>query len=389
MTKTNKFLFIYGLIMFFAMSLGVITQLNILSSNINIFYIDIFALILLLFTFISTDNFPIDFKSSELLLIICLVIVFIYSMVISIFSNMQLTAIQGSLVLFLGIIFIVISSILINNSTEFFKWAIRIFVTSVAIQLIYNMLPVVMSAGLSFYIAKENAETLVGNSNAISFYFVFLLLYELITRHKFWSIFAVISVIGVIFSMSRAGFVSLFICLILYFLISIINNKIKSVSTYIYLAITIVLIVFVINKTEVGRELLFHLNYGLKATSLQSRDVLREKAFEQFLNYPLGSGVIWMEDPHNIFVRSLRDLGFLIGPLFVSILFFPIKYFVSKYIFKYSKEFIAVLISYVSIMIHSLYEIYYLTDITMFFSMFILIYIIKLKNNQMDDDYAH
>ncbi|MCU7557548.1 hypothetical protein [Macrococcus capreoli] len=386
MTKTNKFLFIYGLIMFFAMSLGAFTQITILGASMSIYWIDIFAITLLVLILLLPNIFTNKFSTSENLLALGLVIILVYSMFISFFSDEQLTSLQGSLVIFLGIIYLICSVVLNNNNKYFFRWAVRIFVSSIAIQLIINMLPIFMSAGLSFYLAKENATTFVGNSNAISFYFVFLVLYELISRHKFWSFFVVIGIIGVVFSMSRAGFLSLFICLSIFVVISIINKSSNNIKTYFYMIIAIVLLYFAIQNTAIGKQFLFHLGFGLKATSMHARDVLGEEAWSKFLQHPFGSGLVWIGDPHNIIIRSFRDLGFIVGPIFIMILFFPIFFFFSRKIRDYSNEMIAILVAYCSLLVHSLFEIFFLTNISLFFTIFSLVYLVKNKSYQYLND---
>ncbi|MGK0576862.1 hypothetical protein [Macrococcus capreoli] len=296
-----------------------------------------------------------------------------------------MTALQGTLNFIYGIFFLYLACYYNYFYKSFFKIANRIFCISIGVQLFLNMYPILLNNGLSFYLAKEYSNTLIGNSNAVSFYFGFSLIYEFISKGKFWKFFMIFNTLCLILTLSRGGFLSVAISLIIFIILSLFNKNLIKISTYINFLIAIVIISITLYYTPIGKELFESLQLGFKASSIASRNILHEQAISEIISKPYGNGLVWVNDPHNFILRAFRDLGLLFGIIIILLFIYPMKYFISKNIIIYNNEILAVLLGYLTIIIHSLFEIYYFTSITLFYTIFILVYlnisIRKFENN--------
>lgn len=369
--------YFFGIILFILLSLGMLSVVSFAGVNYNLQFIEIASIIyfIVIFNNLMMKNKLFKYTNKESFMLLTLLIVFFYALIISFFSSEQMTAIQGTILILFGVIFLFLATYYIYNYENFFLIANRLFIISLFIQLIYNMYPALTSQGMSFYVLKSHSETLIGFSNAISFYFTFSFLYELISRNKRWLIYALINGISLLLTISRGAILSLVICLFIYLLISLVNKEFSKMKTLFSIFIVVLISYYLLLFTLPGQQLWQGLQFGFNASSVNSREYLVNNAIEVINSKPFGNGLVWKEDPHNIVVRLIRDLGFFCGTLYILFLINPLRYFLDLRILSQSKEFIGVLVGYLSIFIHSLGEIFYLTSITIFYSIFILVYI--------------
>ena len=309
-------------------------------------------------------------------------VVFIYSMLTTYWSGMGLTPLAGSLSLFFGFICFLLADHYIPKHKNSYLLGSRILLIIMLFQLSMNMLQV-QSMQLDYYSFKTYSNTLMGNSNYLSFYFSFFLLYELIAKNKRWIIYSLLSLIGLLLTISRGAIIALALTLVVYFLISLINrqmSKIKALFTLIFILIGFSVFT---NYTNVGKEFWFSLQYGLEATSVGAREQLWAEARNVISNNPFGIGVIWRDDPHNIFFSAYRSLGVLVGTLYLFLLSFPLLYFINPKIVRYSNKALALLIAYLSIFIHSMVEIFYFTSASIIWTVITLSFISKTMREEM------
>jgi O-antigen ligase len=143
------------------------------------------------------------------------------------------------------------------------------------------------------------------------------------------------------------------------------------------------LFLYFINFTNAGIQLWFGLQYGIHASSVGTRQVLWSQAIQQINEQPFGNGVIWRNDPHDIVLKSFRDLGILFGAIFLLMIFYPTSYILRFKLFTTSRKSVAILIAYLSVMIHSLIEIFYLTSTSIIWVVMVLTYLsVTLKNEK-------
>jgi hypothetical protein len=294
-------------------------------------------------------------KVRYLLWIICLM----YSILTYFWSSQSITVLAGSIALSYGVISNFVADYFIGKDPKIFIKANRIFILSLFIQLGINMISMFSSYGLNFYQLKDNSSTLIGNSNYIAIYFTFTFLYELIAKNKRWMFYSVISLIAVILSISRGAIISTVICLSVYVLFVIFNPRIKKFKIFFSLGVLGMLFYLFINYTTPGITLMMGLSDGLQAHSIITRQVLWNEATNQIQDQPFGNGFVWILDPHNIVLSSLRNLGVVVGPIYLFLIGYPLLYFFRLRTYKLSQQSLAILIAYSSVFIHSMIEVFY------------------------------
>ena len=184
-----------------------------------------------------------------------------------------------------------------------------------------------------------------------------------------------LNLIALIATISRGAIVALVLSLIVYFIIGLINVNINKKSLIISYLSLFVLFAFFMVFTSPGQTLLKGLSIGLGATTVDSRQVLWNEALVEATSFPLGIGVIWKNDPHNFIFSSLRNLGIVFGTGYILLLVSPLFILATPKVKYLSKKSIAVLMAYISIVIHALIEVFYFNKLSVIWTAFTLVYI--------------
>lgn len=383
------------IIIFVAMSLGVLTEVSV---GPLIYKIDIIEPVLIcvaLGIVINLWNKNKFYKISPFLLsfMAILTAIFLYSLMSVNWTSYGFSGIPGAMVFFYGIISLFIAFYYFEEKENIYIYASRIFVLLIILQLFINFSVGLQSGVTGFYDLKDFARTLIGKSNFISIFISFDLIYEFISKQKHWLFFFLIDVIAIIVTISRGAIVSLVIAIFLFFVIALFNKNFSKKNLLLSLSFLIVVATGFMLATSPGRELLKGLSSGLGASTVGTRQTLWQEAFNETLSNPLGVGIIWRNDPHNFLFSSLRNLGFIFGTIYIFLIASPFFLFVHPIVLKLSKKSIAILIAYSSVFIHSFIEVFFFTKLSVTWTMFTLVFIylvvkkdiLSIKENNVFD----
>lgn len=365
------------IIIFVAMSLGVLTELSI---GPMIYKVDIIEPVLICIAVgivINLWNKNKFYKIPPLLLSLMalLTAIFLYSLVSVNWTSYGFSVIPGAMVFFYGIISLFIAYYYLEKKENIYIYASRIFVLLIILQLFFNF-SVGLSTGVTgFYDLKDFARTLIGKSNFISIFISFDLIYEFISKQKHWLFFFLIDIVAIIVTISRGAIVSLVLAIFLFFVIALFNKNFNKKSLLLSLGFLIFVSAAFMLATSPGRELLKGLSSGLGASTVGTRQTLWKEAFNETLLNPLGVGIVWRNDPHNFLFSSLRNLGFFIGTIYIFLIASPFFLFINPIVFKLSKKSIAILVAYSSVFIHSFIEVFFFTKLSVTWTMFTLVFI--------------
>lgn len=295
----------------------------------------------------------------------------------------------GLIAFFDGFIAYIVSINLLKISPNSFRTAQRLFTLSLVLQLAMNLLTAltITNYGYSFYGMKAYAVTAMGKSNYIAIYLGFALLYEFSKKTKdslFWGILAGM---GLIMTLSRAGLLAsgMAICFAIFMEIRKPYLR-KIVYTFCFLGVVIIFIFL----TPFGNTLTQAMTNLPAASSWLARQRLWSDAWGEFIIAPItGHGLQWKGDPHNIFLRALRDLGILGAVLCYAILLIPLVNLIrSKKIkrLKFLKDFdvsevSALFFAYLAILIHSFVEPFFFTSSSQIWLGATLAYITTIKKS--------
>lgn len=371
-------------LLFLAISLGTLYPVSIGGASYNIQYSEVLLLVLfiILCTQVAKNEFQYEISIYNKTLYISWGLCAVYSVITYYWSNQSTTALSGVVTLLIGLISLLISDNC--KDTKVYVTANRILNISLLCQLIFNMFSVLKINGLDFYALKSESVTLAGNSNYISFFFTFGLIYELITKGKRWSIFVAINLLGIILTISRGAILSLIMCLIVYMLTLIFKKKVKNrFKSFFSFGIVILIAYALLNYTEPGKVLMDGFSNGLKANSVSTRYVLWNDTIKQIKDNPFGNGVIWDNDPHNIILRSIRDMGVAFGSIFLIIIVSPFLYLFKIENNKISNEVVALLIAYLSVFIHAQEEVFYLGSTSVIWATSTIVFITKTIQKEL------
>lgn len=190
-------------------------------------------------------------------------------------------------------------------------------------------------------------------------------------------LFTTVNLIGVILTISRGAIVSLVVCLALYLITLIFNRKVKKIKSLIGVAALAFGFYLFIRFTIPGMELWDGLAGGVKANSVGTRQILWGEAIREIGEKPFGNGIIWRNDPHNIILKSVRDLGVWFGVIFLFLISYPLFNVLRLEVFRRTNKSIAILIAYLSIFIHSMIEVFYFTNTSIIWVVFVLSFLNK------------
>ena len=383
------------IIIFVAMSLGVLTELSIGPMIYKVDIIEPVLICIALGIVINLWNKNKFYKIPPLLLSLMAILtaIFLYSLVSVNWTSYGFSVIPGAMVFFYGIISLFIAYYYLEEKENIYIYASRIFVLLIIIQLFFNFSVGLSSGVTGFYDLKDFARTLIGKSNFISIFISFDLIYEFISKQKHWLFFFLIDLVAIIVTISRGAIVSLVLAIFLFFVIALFNKNFNKKNLLLSLGFLIVVATGFMLATSPGRELLKGLSSGLGASTVGTRQTLWKEAFNETLLNPLGVGIVWRNDPHNFLFSSLRNLGFVIGTIYIFLIASPFFLFVHPIILKLSKKSIAILVAYSSVFIHSFIEVFFFTKLSVTWTMFTLVFIflvvrkdiISIKNTNSID----
>lgn len=364
------------IIIFLALSLGTAIAIPWGSVSYNLQYVQIVILIYFVLICLkkASRNQPFTMANADrrhwFLWLIC----FIYSLFTAGLASQPITALSGSISLFFVLIAVVTANHVLHDDPDIFITANRLFILSLFLQLAVNMFQISQTHGLSLYVLKSYSNTAIGNSNTISFYFTFAMFFELIAREKKWIIFTLMSAVGVVYTISRGAIVTIIICVIVLLLINPRlkgNQKKKLVLSVLFVfAVMVAFLLF----TVPGQVFLKNSENLLHSSAVSSRLYRWRDSIQQTLDNPLGNGIIWRNDPHNTILRAFKDLGIFIGPIFVFLVIYPFLLALKKGLKKLNQKALAVLIGYLSIFVHSMIDVFYISTTHLIYIVFIMAY---------------
>lgn len=318
--------------------------------------------------------------SSLVILLLCV----LYSISTYFWSDYGWRVLPGAIPFLAGIVSVVVAKHWFKNGIDGYIIANRLLLVSIVVQLLMNF---DFSYVNNFNILKSTSSTLMGKSNYISMFLGFIFLFELIAKRKYWFWFTLISVAGLILSLSKGAIISISAALLLYLLILLFKrNKLRNMVGLVFV---IGIAFLLLTKTQIGNEFLSSLNFAMQNKYTSGRTLLLEKAFAQIAQKPFGNGVIIDDDPHNFIVRSWRDLGILIGTLYTLYLSHPVWNLFKRKIRNVQNTTLGLLIAYFSVVFHALAEIFYFNSPSIVWTVFTLMALNKIMraekvNNQSD-----
>lgn len=373
------------ILVFFSLSLGVLFEIPVGQLSYNIDYSEVFIILLFVYVLIKlVKENQIRYLDKYIYSIFIMFLgLFVYSIFTYTWSPYGLTSVPGALVFFYGFISILIANYYLEHRPHIYIIAMRIFVLSIIVQLFYNF-SIGLSEGITgFYDLKDYARTLIGKSNFISIFISFDLIYEFIAKGKHWLFYFLVSSAALIATISRGAIVSLVIALMVYFVVGLFNkntNKKKLIASF---TILVVLFAFAMVFTAPGQTLLKGLSAGIGASTVTSRQVLWNEAYMETLNNPFGVGIVWKGDPHNFIFSALRNLGLFSGLTYILMVCFPLFMLVHPKVKYLSNQSIAILIAYLSVVVHSLIEVFFFTKISVIFTAFTLVYMYYMLKKEI------
>lgn len=366
-------------LIFLALSFGTLVHLSLGISGYNLQIAEIVILFIFLFTLekMTRKNIKIYFSPYKILFCFLWFLCFIYSIFTYFWSDQGVSVLAGSIGLFYGLITFFVAEYYFKENPRIFITANRLFIISLLIQIALNMLKGIQAGEIGFYALKYNSITLLGNSNYISIFFTFGLIYEFITKEKKSKIFVLINLIGIILTLSRGAIVSITCALLVYFIIALFNKNIKITKTIISFVLLLFMFYLFINYTIPGMEFWKGLELGLGASSVSSRLNLWQDAIKQITTHPFGNGIVWKNETHNVVLSSFKNLGVGFGLIYLLLISFPLFHFFRRKIFRLSNISIAVLLAYLTVFIHSMFEVFYFGTTSIIWTAMVLPFIFK------------
>lgn len=347
---------------FLLLSLGSIWAIPVLGFQYHITYVEIYIIFLLSLHFIFGFKTQLKYSSTDLSYIIFLSGCFLYSLLVFFWSSAGLTILPGSLTIFWMLASYSVAIIYRNQFVLYFYKANRFLVVSITFQLLYTIFISTSFSASHYYALKAQSVTLMGASNFLSFFLVFVIIYEVVVRKKKWLFFSLLSFLGLFLTLSKAGFVSLFLGFIVVSLLIFFNKrsdvgKVKKNIFYGFLLLIVLMIAM--SNTQFGMQLIQNTMYNI-STPGAGRFPLWESAIKSINSNFFGNGITYVDDPHNIILKAFRDLGLFTGLVYLLLISYPILRLINlKTTIRLSNEELALIGGYSSILIHALLEIFY------------------------------
>jgi hypothetical protein len=363
------------ILIFLSISFGTIFSARFGSSRYNFQLGEVILYVLFFLFIIKTYNngFKIRLSLFEKIFLILQLFCGMYAIIIFLWSDFGLSVLPGALSILIGFITFILAKVWLRENIKGYEIANRIFLVSIVFQLIVNMGLNLNSIGGQYIAFKIASVTLMGQSNYISIFLGFFFLYEFISRKKYWLFFVIISLIGVFLTLSRGAILSIAFSIIVYIIIILYNSQVNKLKSIISILFVISAAYYLFSNTIIGIELFTQINYGFETGNSSGRDVLIENAIKQIVNQPFGSGIVLDNDPHNVIFKTLRDLGILVGPIYITLLLYPVYHLFNLRSYKYSNTTIGLLIGYLSVILHSMVEIFYFNSSSIIWTIFTLV----------------
>lgn len=362
-------------LLFFGISLGNIALIGLGALSYNIKYVELVLLVMFFIIFFKGKK-KTNFTTKDKVFLASLFSIFVYALMTYYWSPYGASTLAGALAILMGILAYLIGKFILKDTKAYMK-ANRILLWSIAVQLAYNVLFNLDSSSLSYYFLKDQSSTLMGKSNYISIYIGFIFLYEFISKKKGWKLYSLISSVCLFFTFSKGGFLSVLIGLFLYLLISVLNKNIKKRKLFLSVVLLITIGWFMLAKTVFGVQLMQNIQYTLRTGSSAGRDSLIQSALQSIRNHPFGTGITFENSSHNYILESLTSLGIFFGSAYILLISYPVFKTFNFKIFRYSNETLGLLIAYLSVIIHSLLEIFFFTSPSIIWTIFTLLAIQK------------
>ncbi|MGO4961203.1 O-antigen ligase family protein [Jeotgalibaca porci] len=365
------------LLIFITLALGTFQVINIGTLSYNLEFVEITMLLLFLSMCVKIRRIRNEELNSKIitLLVPLTILNFVYSLLTFVWTDYGLTVLPGAIPLLFSVLTILLCYPILNQKPDYYITGTRIFILVLFLQLIVNIWIGIESGASGFYAIKSYADTLIGKSNFISFFFVFELLFEFIAKKRHWQFYLIINALAIVLTVSRGAIVSLALSLVVFFFVGMKNhnfNKKKLLKNFLALGGLLLLIMFL---TPSGRELIGGLSLGLEASTVGSRQLLWNEAFQEIVRNPFGIGVVWRNNPHNFILDSIRNLGLIFGTVYIFIIGSPLFLILNPKIFRLSSQSIAGIIAYLSVFIHAMIEVFYFTKISVIWTFLTLIFL--------------
>lgn len=373
------------IMIFISLGLGTMRAITMGSMSYNFEFVEPTILTILLYIVVKAWKVNHEIKVNRIIMILVslTLLIFSYSLFAFIWTDYGLSVLPGAIPLFYAVIAIIVSYYYLNDKPDLYILCGRIFILFLFSQLIINIFIGIQSGASGFYAVKAFASTLIGKSNFISFFFVFYLLFEFISKEKHWKFFLLINTLAVVLTVSRGAIVSLVLSLAVFFVIGLVNKNFNTKNLIMSLvALGSVFLLFLI-LTPSGQELLGGLSVGLEASTVSSRQVLWNEAIHEIAHNPLGIGVAWRNNPHNFLLDSLRNLGLVFGSIYIVIIGSPLFIIVHPKIMKLSSKSVAGIVAYLSVFIHALIEVFFFTKISIVWTFVTLLFIFITINKDL------
>lgn len=375
------------ILIFIAMSLGVLTEISVGPMVYKFDFIEPVLICVALCVIISLWNKNKFYKMPPLVLSLMAILtaIFLYSLISVNWTSYGFSVIPGAMIYFYGIIALFVAYYYLKQKEDLYILASRIFVLLIVLQLFLNISVGIKSGVSGFYDLKDFARTLIGKSNFISIFISFDLIYEFISKQKYWLFFFLIDLVAIIFTISRGAIVALVIAIFIFFVVAMFNKNFSKKNLLLSLGFLIIVSACFMLVTAPGRELLKGLSSGLGASTVGTRQTLWKEAFNETLLNPWGVGIVWRNDPHNFMFSSLRNLGFFFGTIYMLLIASPFFVFVHPIVLKLSKKSIAILMAYLSVFIHSFIEVFFFTKLSVTWTMFTLVFIFLVVGKDIQE----
>ncbi len=376
------------ILLFLAISLGKVYTISFGNLQYNIQAVELLLVFysLIVFLKMKQKNMKFNFSKNESYFYIAWFLVFFYSILTFFWTDQGVSVLSGSLSLFYGLLAFFVSSYYFNTNRNALLNGNRILIISLLIQVSINIFLGLQAVEIGFYGIKHNSTTLLGNSNYIAFFFSFVMIMELISKQKKWQLYLLLSVTGVVLTLSRGTIFSIIFVLLLYFIFACSNKNIKAFNAILNILLAVTIFSFLLFYTTPGIEFRKALEEGLQTSSFQVRLDSWSFAFTQIIDNPLGNGIYWRNDSHNLILSSFKFLGIIFGVLYLTLLMLPIQILIHQKIKLMSRNLLALILAYISIFIHAMVEVFYFDTVSIIWVAFIFTAIFKVLKDEKNID---
>lgn len=380
------------IIIFFSLGLGTFVAISAGPLSYNFEFIEPVILAASLFIIVKSwkNSRGINITRTTFIFISIAISIFLYSLFTFIWTDYGLTVLPGAIPLFYAVLSIIVGSYYLNTAPDLYILGSRIFILFLFLQLIVNIYSGMQTGASGFYAIKAFADTFIGKSNFISFFFVFDLIFEFISKERYWKFFLLIDTIAVVLTVSRGAIVSLVIALMIFFILALFNKNFDTKKLILNYTALGVLFFLILVATPSGQELLGGLGIGLEASTVGSRQLLWNDAIYEIAHNLMGIGIVWRDNPHNFLLDALRNMGIIFGTIYIGLIASPLFMLLHPKINQLSARSIAGVIAYLSVFLHAMIEVFYFTKVSVVWSFITILFIFySIRNDfRQANDYS-